>query len=145
MSTRGDDRDYKVVYSSRKREDIDDNVPSRRSRRDAEYEDDYRRETAYSRDFRDDRIEVGRQSRMSDSRTSLPEPAGTTKTRYAVGRDRNADSYVKRSDTVVIEDRPAGHGRYEYEVLRPQRRDDGTYVVDIGGGRSQDYVVDLDS
>ncbi len=139
MSSRGDDRPYKVVYSNRRREEIDDQIPSRRQRRDVEYEDDYRQERIYSRDHREDRMEVDRRSR------GIEESAGLTKTRYAVGRDRNAESYVKRSDAVVIDDRPTDRGRYEYEVLRPQRSDNGTYVVDFGGGRSQDHVVDLDS
>jgi hypothetical protein len=144
MSTRDGDRPYKVVYSSRRREEIDDPVPTRRPRREVEYEDDYRRERVYSRGSRDDRIEVDRQSRTSDSRYA-PVVVGTTKTRYAVGRDRNAESYVKRSDAVIIEDRPPDHGRYEYEVLRPRKRDDGTYVVDIGdGSHSHDYAIDLD-
>ena len=145
MSTRGDDRPYKVVYSSRKREEFDDQIPSRRARRDVDYEDDYRTERVYSREQRDDRIESDRRSRNGDSRTSLPEAVGMTKTRYAVGRDRNAESYVKRTDAVVIEDRPADRGRYGYEVLRPQKRDDGSYVIDLGGGGPRDYVVDLDS
>ena len=143
MSSRGDDRPYKVVYSSRRRDDIDEQIPSRRPRRDYDYEDDYRKESKYSRDYRDDRddrVEVDRMSRTSDSRTAT----GLTKTRYEVGRDRNSEAYVKRTDAVVV-DQPGDHGRYEYEVLRPQRQDDGTYVVDIGGGRSQDYVIDLDS
>ncbi|ETI28463.1 hypothetical protein G647_00912 [Cladophialophora carrionii CBS 160.54] len=147
MSARDGDRPYKVVYSSRRREEIDDSTPSRRPRRELEYEDDYRRERVYSRGSRDDRVEGDRQSRTSDSRNVLP-AAGTTKTRYAVGRDRNAEAYVKRSDAVIVEDRPSDHGRYEYEVLRPQKRDDGTYVVDIGGGGggySQDYAIDFDS
>lgn len=145
MSTRGDDRPYKVVYSSRRREEVDDYGSSRRPRREVEYEDDYRRESTYSRDYRDDRIEVDRRSRANDSRTSLPSTVGKTKTTYAVGRDRNAEAYVKRSNAVIIDDRPGDHGRYEYEVLRPERRDDGAYVVDVGGGYSKDYVVDLDS
>ena len=67
-----------------------------------------------------------------------------TKTRYAVGRDRDSEAYVKRFDAVIV-DQPDGNGRYEYEVIQPQRRDDGTYVVDIGAGRFQDYVVDIGS
>ena len=144
MSTRGDDRAYKVVYSSRRRDDLDEDISSRRSRRDVEYEDDHRYAAGYSRDYRDERIEVDRRSRATESRVSLSDAVGTTKTRYAVGRDRNAESYVKRTDAVVIEDRP-DYGRYDYEVLRPQRRDDGTYIVDVGGPHAQDYVVDLDS
>ncbi|KAJ9608909.1 hypothetical protein H2200_006680 [Cladophialophora chaetospira] len=143
MSTRGDDRPYKVVYSNRRREEIEDQIPSRRARRDAEYEDDYRAERVYSRDQRDDRMEVDRWSRNSDLRTS--EAAALTKTRYAVGRDRNAESYVKRTDAIVIDERPSDRGRYDYEVVRPQKRDDGTYVIDLGGGSSHGYVVDLDS
>jgi hypothetical protein len=136
MSSRGDDRPYKVVYASRRRDDYDD----RRSRREVEYEDDYRRERAYPREYRDDRIEVDRQSRISDSHDV--DMVGTTRTRYAVGRDRNAESYVKRTDAVVVEDRPSLNSRYDYEVLRPQRQDDGTYVVDLAGARSHDYDID---
>ncbi|EXJ64522.1 hypothetical protein A1O7_00858 [Cladophialophora yegresii CBS 114405] len=146
MSTRDGDRPYKVVYSNRRREETDDPTPSRRPRRDFEYEDDYRKERVYSRGSRDDRTEGDWQPRTSESRNIVP-AAGTTKTRYSVGRDRNAEAYVKRSDAVIIEDLPPDRGRYEYEVLRPQKRDDGTYVVDIGGGGgySRDYAIDLDS
>ncbi|KAH0841071.1 hypothetical protein AYO21_06565 [Fonsecaea monophora] len=144
MSTRGDDRSYKVVYASRTRDEIDDRVPTRKPRREYDYDDEYRVEKSYSRDYRDDRIEVDRRSRTSDIRTQLAPPASATRTTYEVGRDRNSESYVKRSNAVII-DRPHDHGRYEYEVLRPQRRDDGTYVVDLDGGRSRGYLVDVDS
>ncbi|KIW90431.1 uncharacterized protein Z519_09077 [Cladophialophora bantiana CBS 173.52] len=144
MSTRGDDRSYKVVYSSRTRDEYDERIPSRKPRRDYDYDDEHRVEKSYSRDYRDDRIEIDRRSKTSDTRTQLPPSSSTTKTTYEIGRDRNSEAYVKRSNAVVI-DRPHDHGRYEYEILRPERREDGTYVVDLGGGRSHDYVVDVDS
>ncbi|OAP59467.1 hypothetical protein AYL99_06765 [Fonsecaea erecta] len=144
MSTRGDDRSYKVVYATRTRDDLDERIPARKPRREYDYDDEYRVEKSYSRDYRDDGIEIDRRSRASDSRTHLPPPVGATKTTYEVARDRNSDSYVKRSNAVII-DRPRDHGRYEYEILRPDRRDDGAYVFDLDGGRSRDYLIDADS
>ncbi|KIX96953.1 uncharacterized protein Z520_07067 [Fonsecaea multimorphosa CBS 102226] len=144
MSTRGDDRSYKVVYSSRTRDEVDERIPARKPRRDYDYDDEYRVEKSYSRDYRDDGIEIDRRSRTSDTRTQLPPPVGATKTTYEIGRDRNAESYVKRSNAVII-DRPRDNGRYEYEILRPERRNDGAYVFDLDRRHSRDYQIDVDS
>lgn len=130
MPSRRDDRGYKVVYSSRVREsdEVDDQITRQRSNLDSSYYDN-------PRDSRDDRIEVDRSSRTSDSPRDLQ--ANGKKTTYKVGRNRNSDAYVKRSDTSTIK-HLGEPGRSEYEVLRPQRRDDGAYVVDIGGSRDYD-------
>ncbi|EXJ86612.1 hypothetical protein A1O3_03565 [Capronia epimyces CBS 606.96] len=141
MASRGDDRPYKVVYSTRARDpapDPDANAaPLHKSRREVGYEYDYPLEKSSSRDYR---FEVDRRPRPSEQ--TYPEAislgsasaGGTTKIKYEVGRAKNADVYVKRSNTLVIE-RPGNNARYgsEYEVLRPERREDGSYVVEIGG------------
>lgn len=138
MASRNDDQPYKVVYSTRTRErdPVEEPVSRQRSRR--EY--DYPVEKTYSRDYRDDRSEVDRRSRASDQTYSeshsLPSAGGTTKIKYEVGKGRNSNVYVKRNNAVVIE-RPRDSGRSEYEVVRPERTDDGSYVVDIGGGRAR--------
>ncbi|KAI1628649.1 hypothetical protein EDD37DRAFT_15079 [Exophiala viscosa] len=135
MPSRGGDRGYKVVYSSRVREidDADDHITRQRSSRDNNYNDD-------SRSSRDDRTEVDRSSRASDSRSDLQ--GNSSKTTYKVGRNRDSNAYVKRPDAssssvTSITERPIDRGRSEYEVLRPQKRDDGVYVVDLGA--SPDY------
>ncbi|EHY54594.1 hypothetical protein HRR83_004284 [Exophiala dermatitidis] len=146
MASRGSDRPYKVVYSTRTR-DPDatiDSSPRQSYRRehDYDYDDDYPPERSYTRDYRDDRTDADGRSRDStqsySGRSSLPSTGGATKIKYEVVRDRNSDAYVKRANAMVIE-RPANSGRSEYEVIRPERRDDGTYVVDVGGGRARRY------
>lgn len=146
MSYRGDDRSYKVAYTRRDRdaEIIDNRIPRHRSRRDYDYDYDYPMDTTSSQDYRDDRVEIDRRVYSSDPRgypppAPLPPSGGTMKTTYQVGRDRNSEAYVKRSNALVI-DRPKDHARYEYEVLRPEKRDDGTYVIDLDGSRSRDYI-----
>lgn len=147
MSARGDDRGYKVVYSNRGRDldPLDDQIPRHRAGReyDYDYDYDYRRD---HRDYRDDRTEIDRRVRPRETRGYPPPTAplppvggGTTKTTYEIARDRNSEAYVKRSNALII-DRPRDRGRAEYEVLRPERRDDGAYIVDIGARRSRDYV-----
>ncbi|KIV80480.1 hypothetical protein PV11_07978 [Exophiala sideris] len=132
MASRGGDRGYKVVYSSRVREtdEVDDQITRQRSNRNDNYYDD-------SRSSRDDRTEVDRSSRASDSRSELQ--ANGSKTTYKVGRNRNSEAYVKRSNASngSTTERPSDRGRSEYEILRPQKRDDGVYVVDLNA--SQDY------
>jgi len=130
MPSRNGDRGYKVVYSSRIREtdDADDQITRQRSNRDNNFYDD-------SRSSRDERIEVDRSSRASDSRSDLQ--GNSNKTTYKVGRNRNSDRYVKRPDASNSSntERPSDRGRSEYEILRPQKRDDGVYVVDLGASR----------
>ncbi|KEF58047.1 uncharacterized protein A1O9_05970, partial [Exophiala aquamarina CBS 119918] len=143
MSTRGEDRNYhKVVYASRSRapDRVEGEPPLRRPRRDYDYDHDYDHDRSYSRDHRDDRILVERNARADDLRGYHP-PAQSalvpsrTKTTYEIGRDRNSEAYVKRSNTLVI---APTNPRSEFEVLRPQRRDDGTYVVDLATSRGYD-------
>ncbi|KIW15530.1 hypothetical protein PV08_05576 [Exophiala spinifera] len=124
MSSAGDDRGYKVVYTSRKKDS--DRVDDYRPRRDYEYPNE--RERVVRRDYRDERVEIDRSSRSDlDTRSS-------TRTTYKVGRDRKSEAYLKRGDAVVVES-PREYARAEYEVIRPTRNADGAYVIDLGGGR----------
>ncbi|KIW44827.1 uncharacterized protein PV06_03271 [Exophiala oligosperma] len=120
MSSVGDDRGYKVVYTSRKKDS--DRVDHHRPRRDYEYPE----ERVARRDYRDERVEIDRSSRSDFD-------AGSTRTTYKVGRDRKSEAYLKRNDAIVIEN-PRDYGRAEYEVVRPTRNADGAYVIDLGGG-----------
>ena len=139
MSTRGEDRDYhKVVYASRRSapDRVEAEPPLRRSRRDYDYDHD----RAYTRDYRDERVLIERNSRVEDPRAYHPPPQSAivpsrTKTTYEIGRDRNSDAYVKRSNALVI---APTNPRAEFEVLRPQRRDDGAYIVDLSTSRGYD-------
>ncbi|KAK5047909.1 hypothetical protein LTR84_006097 [Exophiala bonariae] len=140
MSTRGEDRSYKVVYASRNRgsDRVEDEPPPRRSRRDYDYDYGYDHDKSYSRDYQDERILIDRSGRSDDPRGYHQQSttvANRTKTTYEVGRDRNSEAYVKRSNALVLA--PA-NPRSEFEVLRPQRRDDGTYVVDLSNPRGYD-------
>jgi hypothetical protein len=154
MSSRhDDDHQYKVVYSDH-RQDAYQDRPVRRVRREAEYDDDRH---MYGRDYRDERFEVDRRSRnheyredrlesdvrsrISDSRSVT---AGTTRTRYQVGRDRDAEAYVKRTDAIVVE-APRYCDRSTYEIIRPERGVDGSYVIDLGrsGGHPKDFMIDV--
>lgn len=143
MSSRGEDRSYKVVYASRSRapDQVEEEPPPRRPRRDYDYGYDHDR--AYSRDYRDERFVIDRPARTDDPRAYHP-PAPSapsalipsrTKTTYEIGRDRNSEAYVKRSNALVLA--PA-NPRSEFEVLRPQKRDDGVYVVDLATSRGYD-------
>ena len=112
--------------------------PRRRPRR--EYEHDYDYDRSYSRDHRDERLVIERSARRDEPRgypppAALPSAATTTKTTYEVGRDRNSEAYVKRSNALTI---GPENGRSEFEVIRPQRRDDGAYVIDLGSARGYD-------
>ena len=127
MSSRVDDRNYKVVYEDRGR-GAEDYGSSRPARRQPDYERDYGYDRSYSRDPRDERRGYQIQDRERDTRT-------LTKTQYEIGRDRNSDAYVKRSNALVI---GPNNSRSEFEVLRPERRPDGSYVVDTGMTRGYD-------
>ncbi|KAL6249640.1 hypothetical protein RBB50_003493 [Rhinocladiella similis] len=123
MSSVGDDRRYKVVYTSRKKDS--DRVDNYRPRRDHEYPD----ERVVRRDYRDERVEIDRSSRSDLD-------AGSTRTTYKIGRDRKSEAYLRRNDAIVI-DSPREYGRAEYEVVRPTRNADGAYVIDVGSSRSR--------
>ncbi len=128
MSSRGDDRGYKVVYKSRVK-DSDRVVDNRRPTRDYDEPDYHFDERPVRREHRDERLDI---ERDNNNRGDLE--AGRTRTTYKVGRDKKkSEAYLKRGDAVVVE-RPRDHGRAEYEVIRPERNADGAYVVDLGGG-----------
>lgn len=121
-------RDFKVAYSSRE-SDVGSRSVRERPRR--EYNVD-RRYDDY-RDYRDSRELVSTRS----ERSSNADFAGrTTKTTYGVARDRNAEAYVTRGDVVVLDhprDRVESMSDSSWEVIRPERSDTGTYVVETGG------------
>lgn len=147
MSLRGEDRSYNVVYAGRNRGSDRVEEEPRRSRRDYDYDYDYDHHShdhdrSYSRHQRDERVIIDRNRRPDDARSYHQPPpppsaavASRTKTTYEVGRDRNSEAYVKRSNALVLA--PAS-SRSEFEVIRPQRRDDGAYVIDLSNTRGYD-------
>lgn len=146
MSLRGEDRSYNVVYAGRNRGSDRVEDEPRRSRRDYDYDYDYDHnhdhDRSYSRHHRDERVIIDRNRRPDDARSYHQPPpppsaavASRTKTTYEVGRDRNSEAYVKRSNALVLA--PAS-SRSEFEVIRPQRRDDGAYVIDLSNTRGYD-------
>ncbi|KAK5223874.1 hypothetical protein LTR72_005260 [Exophiala xenobiotica] len=147
MSSRGDDRGYKVVYKSRVK-DSDRIVDSRTSTRGYEPERDYHLDERSVRpreyEYRDERLDISERDN-NNNRSDIE--AGRTRTTYKVGRDKKkSEAYLKRGDAVVVE-RPRDYGRAaEYEVIRPERNADGAYVVDlgVGGGRPPPRHYDYD-
>jgi len=135
-----DDRGYKVVYKSRVRKANPVEEQQQLSRGDYDYDS----HSVYSRDDRGEVSISDRSVRSRDGPRYAPDPApfrpsGETKTTYEVVRHGDSDAYVKRSNVVVL-GQPRDYGRSDYEILRPERRDDGAYVVETDRGGPWDVV-----
>ena len=125
------DRDYRVVYKSRTRDQdpYEAEYDERRYRRDNYGYDDGYGGPCRSGDVLE-RVSTRSEHGSIKQQTALaPRPRHDTRTEYDFIQDRD-DLYARPSNTIVLDSRDRDLS--EWEIIRPERTESGALVIDTG-------------